>query len=445
MVGPVAKRVAVGWLVDAQQTSLRRACRVVDLSTTTWRYERRGRGDNTHLLARLQFHAAARPRYGYRRLHVLVEREGVHANHKRVHRVYRQGGLQVRRRQRKRLTRGARVPLTKPTAPLERWSMDFVADTLGDRRGFRPLNIVDDFSHECPAIEVDRSLPGARVVRVLDRLAETTGLPKVIVCDNGPEFAGRTLDAWAYRRGVELRFIRPGKPIENAFVESFNGKFRDECLNEHAAASLARATDAGGVCRSRLRQASMICWASARLRNPARAPLMGGAPARRLLRARPRSLDKRRDSHYPCSGFGGPVREAHRDACSPCTANHDLSRNQCPVTEHAPLISQGGRAQRTGNSNVAPRGTQGPDLDYSEQESRKYSRVPADRRGRLRCSRQKSANHRSTDEDWILRWRSRSASGGGPRICAQAIGDKAPGRCLRNNRLGKVSKRSRRR
>jgi putative transposase len=241
VVGPVAKRDAVGWLIEAQHTALRRACRVLGLSTATWRYERRGRVDNCELLARLQAHAAVRPRYGYRRLHVLVEREGLHANHKRVHRVYREAGLQVRRRSRKRLTRAERLPLARPSAPLERWSIDFMMDTLADGRGFRTLNIVDDFSHECRAIEVDRSLPGARVVRVLERLAETIGLPKVLVCDNGPEFAGRTLDAWAYRRGVELSFIRPGKPIENAFVESFNGKFRDECLNEHWFASVAEA------------------------------------------------------------------------------------------------------------------------------------------------------------------------------------------------------------
>lgn len=185
MVGPIAKRGAVGWLIDAQHTTLRRACRVLDLSTATWRYERRGRVDNRELLARLQAHAAVRPRYGYRRLHVLVEREGLHANHKRVHRVYREAGLQVRRRSRKRLTRVERLPLARPSAPLERWSIDFMADTLADGRGFRTLNIVDDFSHECPAIEVDRSLPGARVVRVLERLAETIGLPKVLVCDNG--------------------------------------------------------------------------------------------------------------------------------------------------------------------------------------------------------------------------------------------------------------------
>ena len=119
--------------------------------------------------------------------------------------------------------------------------MDFMLDTLADGRGFRTLNVVDDFTRECVAIEVDRSLPGLRVVRVLDRLAETIGLPEVLVMDNGPEFNGRALDTWAYARGVQLRFIRPGKPIENAFVESFNGKFRDECLNEHWFVSVAEA------------------------------------------------------------------------------------------------------------------------------------------------------------------------------------------------------------
>jgi putative transposase len=241
VVGPIAKRVVVGWLVDARHTSLRRACRLVGLSTATWRYQRHGRVDNTHLLARLQAHAAVRPRYGYRRLHTLVAREGVVANHKRVHRVYCEAGLQVRRRRRKRLSRGERVPIAPPTGPGQRWSMDFMTDTLADGRGFRTFNIVDDFTRECVAIEVDRSLPGARVVRVLERLAATIGLPRVLVSDNGPEFAGRTLDAWAYRQGIELRFIRPGKPIENAYVESFNGKFRDECLNEHWFLSVAEA------------------------------------------------------------------------------------------------------------------------------------------------------------------------------------------------------------
>jgi putative transposase len=214
---------------------------VIGLSTATWRYQRRTSATNVAVLARLQAHAAVRARFGYRRLHILLEREGLLVNHKRVHRIYRDAGLQVRRRRRKRLTRAERAPLPTPSQRRERWSMDFTVDTLADGRGFRTLNIVDDFTRECVAIEVDRSLPGLRVARVLDRLQATIGLPQCIVVDNGPEFAGRTLDAWAYARGVTLRFIRPGKPIENAYVESFNGKFRDECLNEHWFVSVADA------------------------------------------------------------------------------------------------------------------------------------------------------------------------------------------------------------
>lgn len=236
----MARREAVGWL-QTRGASLRRACRVIRLSTATWRYQRRTSATNVAVLERLQAHAAVRARFGYRRLHILLERDGLVVNHKRVHRIYQAAGLQVRRPQRKRLTRAERVPLPPPNQRLERWSMDFTTDTLADGRNFRTLNIVDDFTRECVAIEVDRSLPGLRVARVLDRLHAAVGLPQTIVVDNGPEFAGRTLDAWAYARGVTLRFIRPGKPIENAYVESFNGKFRDECLNEHWFVSLVDA------------------------------------------------------------------------------------------------------------------------------------------------------------------------------------------------------------
>ena len=135
---------------------------MIALSTATWQYERRDRVDNGELLARLQAHAVVRPRYGYRRLHTLVAREGIIANHKRVHRVNREAGLQVRRRRRKRLTRRECVPLPAPSGPRERWSMDFMLDTLADGRGFRTLNIVDDFTRECVAIEVDRTHPGGR-------------------------------------------------------------------------------------------------------------------------------------------------------------------------------------------------------------------------------------------------------------------------------------------
>jgi len=241
MVSTTARREAVGWLRETRNTSLRRACRVVGLSTATWRYRLQLSAANEALLAKLHTHAAARSRFGYRRLHVLISRDGTAVNHKRVYRLYRQAGLQVRRRRRKRLTRGERVPLPAPTRRGERWSMDFTLDTLADGRAFRTLNIVDDYTRECVAIEVDRSLPGLRVTRVLERLRAMHGLPQSIVLDNGPEFAGRTLEAWAYAAKVTLCFIRPGKPIENAYVESFNGKFRDECLNEHWFVSLADA------------------------------------------------------------------------------------------------------------------------------------------------------------------------------------------------------------
>jgi putative transposase len=155
------------------------------------------------------------------------------ANHKRIYRLYREEGLTVRRRRRKRVAASARCPLPVPTKVNERWSIDFMADTLADGRSFRTFNVVDDLSRECPAIEVDTSIPGARVVRVLDGIAAERGYPEAIVLDNGPELAGKALDAWAYRHGVQLHFIRPGKPNENAYIEGFNGKFRDECLNEH--------------------------------------------------------------------------------------------------------------------------------------------------------------------------------------------------------------------
>ena len=291
MVGPIARREAVGWL-QARGTSLRRACRVIGLSTATWRYQRRTNATNLAVLERLQAHAAERARFGYRRLHILLERDGLAVNHKRVHRIYQAAGLQVRRRRRKRLTRAERVPLPAATRQLERWSMDFTTDTLADGRNFRTLNIVDDFTRECVAIEVDRSLPGLRVTRVLDRLLATIGLPQTIVMDNGPEFAGRTLDAWAYTHGVTLRFIRPGKPIENAYVESFNGKFRDECLNEHWFVSLVDAKaviEAWRVDYNTVRPHSSLAG-----RTPAQFAAMTEG-ARRLTPARPAQDPKSED------------------------------------------------------------------------------------------------------------------------------------------------------
>jgi len=217
---------------EAQGLSERRWCRLVGMGRTSCRYQPR-RQEPEGLRERLRSLAAERRRFGYRRLTVMLQREGWAVNHKRVYRLYGEEGLAVRRRKRKGLKGVPRVALTVPRRPQERWSMDFVSDSFSDGRKFRSLNIVDDYSRECLVTEVDTSIPGARVVRVLERLRERRGLPEVMVMDNGPEFAGKALDAWAYQRGVNLQFIEPGKPVQNAFIESFNGRFRDECLNEH--------------------------------------------------------------------------------------------------------------------------------------------------------------------------------------------------------------------
>jgi len=195
------------------------------------------------LRQRLRELAGERKRFGSPRLHIMLKREGLVVNHKRTERIYREEGLALRRKRRRKGAAGLRVVMPSPQRPNERWSMDFVADSIVTGRRFRALAIVDDYSRECPAIEVDTSLGGARVVSVLERLEELRGLPEVITMDNGPEFAGRALDEWAYRKGVKLNFIRPGKPIENAYAESFIGRLRDECLNENWFMSLRHARD----------------------------------------------------------------------------------------------------------------------------------------------------------------------------------------------------------
>lgn len=211
--------------------SQRRACGLMTVWRSTCRYRGRPR-ENDSILARLRQLAVERPRFGYRRLHVMLRRQGFWVNHKRVHRLYRLEGLSLRKRSRKR--RGGRIGRLSPAVRRnERWSIDFVSDSLASGTRFRSLTIVDDWSRECPAIEVDTSITGARVVRVLERITQERGLPEVIVSDNGPEFISKALDRWSYDRGVKLHLIQPGKPTQNAYVESFNGKFRDECLNEH--------------------------------------------------------------------------------------------------------------------------------------------------------------------------------------------------------------------
>jgi len=240
VVTAAGRRKVVTWAREAAGLSERKACRFFGVSRSTVQY-RSVRGEDRELRARLKELAEERRRWGYRMLHVLLEREGHELNHKRLYRLYREEGLQIRRRRRrKRAVRPRRIMET-PSAANERWSMDFVHDQLASGRRLRCFTVVDDFTRESVVIDVAHSIPAERVAEVLDQVGRQRGLPRSIVCDNGPEFTSRTLDQWAYERGIELSFIRPGKPVENAFIESFNGRLREECLNEHWFLSLREA------------------------------------------------------------------------------------------------------------------------------------------------------------------------------------------------------------
>ncbi len=221
------------WAQERYGLSERRACRLVGIGRSTLRYCPRPRTVEARVRQRLRELAAVRPRFGYRRLHVLLRREGVIINHKRVERLYREEGLAVRRRTRKRVARDGRGRAAVPGRPNQQWGVDFISDALAWGRRIRLFTVVDVFTREALALEVDTSLPGGRVVRVLERLVAERGAPDEIVLDNGPELTGKALDQWAHERAVWLRFIEPGKPVQNAFVESFQGRLRDECLDRH--------------------------------------------------------------------------------------------------------------------------------------------------------------------------------------------------------------------
>ena len=218
--------------------SERQALRLVGMSASTLRYGARNDG-NLDLRVRLKELAGQHRRHGYRMLHNRLLHEGWAINVKRTYRVYREEGLMVRKRRRKKLPVPERQPLVRPTQPNEVWSMDFVFDELAGGRRVKTLTVVDDCSKEAVQIVADTSIPALYVTRVLDQIKAERGLPKAIRTDNGPEFAGRTMQNWAAKNGVELRFIQPGKPVQNAYIESFNSRFRDECLSQHWFASLS--------------------------------------------------------------------------------------------------------------------------------------------------------------------------------------------------------------
>ena len=240
MVTPVAKRQAVVHLCQAYEVSQRRACRAIGADRTSVRY-RSVRPDDAGLRARLRELAAVRRRFGYRRLLILLRREGTLVNHKKFRRLYREERLQVRRRGGRKRALGTRAPLVLPQGPNQRWSLDFVSDTLTDSRRFRMLAVVDDFTRECLALVADTSLSGVRVGRELDSIIARRGRPQTIVSDNGTELTSMAILRWSQDTSVEWHYIAPGKPTQNAFIESFNGRLRDELLNETLFRSLDHA------------------------------------------------------------------------------------------------------------------------------------------------------------------------------------------------------------
>ena len=231
MVSEPARREQVRYMVG-KGLSERRALRVVGMSASAFRYTPRP-DRNVELREEIQALAHRHKRYGVGMIYLKLRQGGHVVNYKRVERLYQQAKLQVRRRKRKKVPIGERQPLLRPRRANEVWSMDFIFDRTADGRVIKCLVIVDDATHEVVAIEVERAISGHGVSRVLDRLAISRGLPQVIRTDNGKEFCSRTMVAWAHERGVALRLIQPGKPNQNAYVESLNGRLRDECLNEH--------------------------------------------------------------------------------------------------------------------------------------------------------------------------------------------------------------------
>jgi putative transposase len=232
----------VNWAIENKGYSQRRACGLVGIDPRVYRY-RSTRPDDAALRARLKVLAAERRRFGYRRLHILLRREGVDVNWKKLYRLYREERLTVRKRGGRKRALGTRAPMAIPQGPNQRWSLDFVSDTLVDGRRFRILCVIDDFSRECLAAVVDNSISGHRVARELDVIAEQRGYPCVVVSDNGTELTSNAILTWQQERSVEWHYIAPGKPMQNGFVESFNGRLRDECLNEHLFTSYRHARE----------------------------------------------------------------------------------------------------------------------------------------------------------------------------------------------------------
>ena len=242
MVTPAAKRQAVAHLCKMHEVSQRRACSVLSVDRSSVRYQSM-RPDDGELRKAMKAVATERRRFGDRRVHVMLERQGWRVNQKKLRRLYREEKLQVRKRGGRKRALGTRRPMLVPERPNERWSLDFVSDAFTDGRRFRVLAVVDDFSRECLALVADMSLSGLRVMRELTAIMARRGRPKTIVSDNGTELTSMAVLKWCQDTGIDWHYIAPGKPMQNAFVESFNGSFRDELLNETLFSSLTEARE----------------------------------------------------------------------------------------------------------------------------------------------------------------------------------------------------------
>lgn len=303
MVTPAAKREAVAHLCTAFDMSERRACRVVGCQRMTVRYRSRRPAD-VELRERLRALAHQRRRFGYRRLHIFLQREGFVVNHKRLFRIYREERLIVRRRGGRKRALGTRAPMAVPQLPNDRWSVDFAADQFIEGRRMRILVVVDDCTRECLALVPDTSISGIRVVRELDRLLAARGKPKTIVSDNGTEFTSNAILRWADDHKVEWHYIAPGKPTQNAFAESFIGRLRDELLNETLFRSLPHT------------RAVLETW---------RADYNNDRPHSRLGWMTPAGYaSTRRSATLHCTGCSAP-------RTAPITAQEGITERQAPI------------------------------------------------------------------------------------------------------------------
>ncbi len=239
---PAARRQAVAHLCEEHGVSQRRACAVLNVDRSSVRYHS-VRGNDDELRKAMKDVAKERRRFGYRRIHIMLQRQGWSVNQKKLRRLYREEMLQVRKRGGRKRALGTRRPMVLPNAINERWSLDFVSDAFTDGRRFRVLAVVDDYSRECLALVADTSLSGLRLTRELDAVIKHRGRPHTIVSDNGTEMTSMAILKWCQETGVDWHYIAPGKPMQNAFVESFNGSFRDECLNETLFSSLSQAKE----------------------------------------------------------------------------------------------------------------------------------------------------------------------------------------------------------